>query len=75
MRKVTGPLVLLVVFVCGLLVGTASYAIIKQVTQIRNIGAIRAIGVGVYAVVPPLVLQGDSLATRRRPWAGKSPFP
>lgn len=49
MRKVAGPLVLMVVFVCGLLVGTASYAIIKQVSQIRNIGSIRAIGVEVYA--------------------------
>jgi hypothetical protein len=48
MRKLSVPLVLLTVFVCGLLVGTASYAIIDRVTQIRNIGAVRAIGVEVY---------------------------
>jgi len=38
----------MVAFVCGLLVGTASYAIIKQISQIRNIGTIRTIGVEVY---------------------------
>lgn len=48
MRKLAVPLVLLVAFVCGLLVGTASYAIIKQVSQIRNIGTVRTIGVEVY---------------------------
>jgi len=48
MRKLDVPLVLVIVFVCGLLVGTASYAIIEQVSQIRNIGTIRTIGVDVY---------------------------
>jgi hypothetical protein len=47
MRKLAVPLVLFI-FVCGLLVGTTSYAIIDRVTQIRNIGAVRAIGVEVY---------------------------
>jgi hypothetical protein len=49
MRKLAVPLMLLAVFVCGLLVGTASYAIIERVSQIRNVGTIRAIGVEVYA--------------------------
>jgi hypothetical protein len=49
MRKLAVHLVLLVVFVCGLLVGTASYAIIEQVSQIRNVGTIRGVGVEVYA--------------------------
>jgi hypothetical protein len=37
------------VFVCGLLVGTVSYAAYNQLVQIRNVGTIRAIGVEVYA--------------------------
>ncbi|HDQ07155.1 MAG TPA: hypothetical protein ENN36_10620 [Candidatus Bathyarchaeota archaeon] len=49
MRKLAAPLALLVVFVCGLLVGTASYAIIERASQIRNVGTIRTIGVEVYA--------------------------
>jgi hypothetical protein len=49
MRKLAVSLVLLVTFVCGLLVGTVSYAIIDRVSQIRNIGAVRTIGVEVYA--------------------------
>ena len=49
MKKHAVPLVLLSVFVCGLLVGTASYAIIERISQIRNIGTVRAIGVEVYA--------------------------
>jgi hypothetical protein len=48
MRKLDVPLVLVVVFVCGLLVGTASYAIIQRVSQIRNVGTIRTIGVDIY---------------------------
>ena len=48
MRKADFDLFLLIVFVCGLLVGTASYAIYEQVSQIRNIGTIRAIGVEIY---------------------------
>jgi len=48
MKKLAVPLVLLIIFVCGLLVGTASYAIIDRVSQIRNIGAVRTIGVEVY---------------------------
>ena len=48
MRKLDVPLVSVIVFVCGLLVGTASYAIIEQVSQIRNIGTVRTIGVDVY---------------------------
>jgi hypothetical protein len=42
-------LVLVAVFVCGLLVGTVSYAAYNQLVQIRNIGTIRAVGVEVYA--------------------------
>lgn len=48
MRKLDVHLLLLIVFACGLLVGTASYAIIEQVSQIRNIGTVRTIGVDVY---------------------------
>lgn len=47
MRK-TVPLVLTLSFVLGLLLGTTSYAIIEQISQIRNLGTIRAIGVDVY---------------------------
>jgi hypothetical protein len=36
MKKLAVLLVLLAVFVCGLLVGTASYAILKQVSQIPH---------------------------------------
>jgi len=49
MRNLTVPLALLIVFVCGLLVGTASYAIIGRVSQIRNVGTIRTMGAEVYA--------------------------
>ena len=48
MRKAGIDLVLVVVFVCGLLVGTASYAIYERVSRIRNRGIIRAIGVEIY---------------------------
>jgi hypothetical protein len=48
MKKRAVPFGLLAVFVCGLLAGTASYAIIERVSQIRNIGNIRTVGVDVY---------------------------
>jgi len=48
MRKAVS-VVLIAVFVCGLLVGTVSYAAIQHIRQIRNVGVIRAIGVEVYA--------------------------
>ncbi len=48
MRKAVIDLVLVIVFVCGLLVGTASYAIYERVSQIRNVGTIRTIGVEIY---------------------------
>jgi len=49
MKKLAVPLVLLAVFVCGLLVGTASYAVIERLSRIRNVGTIRTVGVEVYA--------------------------
>lgn len=42
-------LLLIAGFVCGLLVGTVSYAAYNQLVQIRNVGTIRAVGVEVYA--------------------------
>jgi hypothetical protein len=49
MRKLAVHLVPVIVFACGLIVGTASYAIIERVSQIHNIGAVRTIDVEVYA--------------------------
>ena len=48
MSKLAAPMVLTAAFVFGLLVGTTSYAIIERVSQIRNIGAIRTVGVEIY---------------------------
>lgn len=49
MRKLDASLVLVIIFVCGLLVGTVTYALIDRVSRIRNVGTIRAIGVEIYA--------------------------
>ncbi|PVX24534.1 MAG: hypothetical protein CW691_07400 [Candidatus Bathyarchaeum sp.] len=48
MRKLNASLVLTIVFAVGLLVGTTSYAVIEQISQIRNVGTIRTIDVDIY---------------------------